>query len=182
MSKYKFSLHLLLAASLATGVFVTGCKKDDNETETENITKIVVHLTGITDPAFHGEFNWKDPDGDGGTAPTIDQIVLPANASYHAEIEVYDETKNPVEDVTEEIKAENKVHLFEYRSMLDALTIGSLNKDDDGKPFGRESTWTTTAAATGSLRILLHHEPTDKLAADPGGEIDFDVTFPVKVQ
>mgnify|MGYP006921776552 CR=1 FL=1 len=67
MSKYKFSLHLLLAASLAAGVFITGCKKDDNTTETENITKIVVHLTGITDPAFHGEFNWKDPDGDGGT-------------------------------------------------------------------------------------------------------------------
>lgn len=180
MNNIKFrqqSSFLLLA--LTAILFVTGCKKD-KETENEVITKVVVHLTG-TNTAFDQEFEAVDPDGDG-VFNSIDAIVLPVGETYHCRLHVYDETKNPVTDITEEIQAENTAHLFVYGTTVNALLFLHLNTDDNGEPFGLECNWVAALAGTGNVRIALHHEPTDKTASDPGGEIDFDVTFPVTVQ
>jgi len=178
MKHIKCSFFSLLLIGFCALSLITACKKD-NQTEQEFITKIVVHLSGA---GFDKEFVWQDRDGDGGVAPLIDTISIPANVQLSASLHVYDESQTPVNNVTEEIMAENTVHLFVYKNSVAGLTISDLNTDNDGKPFGLESKWTTTTASSGLVEILLHHEPIDKTAAEPGGEIDFDVAFPVKVK
>lgn len=178
MKKMQAKTLKLFAFMLGTAVLIGGCKKDE-ETEQENITKIIVHLTAA---GFDKEFEWADRDGAGGNAPVIDTIVVPANTQFDAHLHVYDESKSPVVDLSEEIEGESTAHLFVYKSSVTGLSVSDLDKDSNGNPFGIESVWSTGAAGTGSVRITLHHEPTDKNAAEPGGEVDFDVTFPVKVQ
>ncbi|MEY3194219.1 MAG: hypothetical protein RIQ78_316 [Bacteroidota bacterium] len=180
MNNTRFRLPtLLLLLAATTSVFTTACKKD-KATENEVITKVVVHLTG-TGSSFDTEFEAEDADGDG-VFNTIDSIKIPINTVFNSRIHVYDETKSPVVDISEEIEVENTAHLFIIQSFVAGLLISNLNTDDNGAPFGLESTWTTTDASTGSVQIRLYHEPTDKTAADPGGDVDFDIVFPVKVQ
>lgn len=176
-TKLRFS-NLFLALA-ATAVLFSACKKD-KATENEVITKVVVHLTGVGN-TFDAEFEAVDADGDG-IFNTIDQIELPLGSTFNCHLHVYDETKTPVDDITGEIEAENTVHLFVLKSTVGGLIISNLSTDNNGAPFGLESNWATTVAGTGTVQISLHHEPTDKTATDPGGEIDFDVTFPLKVQ
>jgi hypothetical protein len=161
-------------------LFIFSCKKDKT-TEEENITRIQIHLTGTNGSSFNKEFDWKDTNLDN-IADAIDTIVIPANTTFSAHVHVYDDTKTPVADLTEEIEAESNVHLFVFKPATTGLTISDLNKDAAGLPFGITSTWKSTETSNGTVRLLLHHEPVDKNAAEPGGEVDFDVTFIVKVE
>jgi hypothetical protein len=174
-SKKSF-IFLALAGML---LFANACKKDPQTAE-ENITTIEVHITGA---GFDKKFFWNDTDGDG-VANTIDSIVIPPNVSnLKGHLHVYDRSVTPEIDITEEIEEENKEHLFVYNVNLSNLVIKDLNTDADGKPFGITSVWATQAAGTGTVNIKLYHEPTDKNnAANPGGEVDFDVTFPVVIR
>ena len=169
------NLLLLVAASVI--YFIAGCKKDDTGTEQEQITKVVVHLTGVGGSTFDEEFEAEDPDGDGvwNTIPSLD---IPANTVFDVHIHVYD----GAEEMDDEIEAESTEHLFVYKVTGANLTIGDLSTDGNGEPFGIDSKWTTAGASTGNVRIQLIHEPTDKNTADPGGEVDFEVTFLVEVQ
>ncbi len=182
MNHSKMKLRNWLLAGLLAGLFFASCKKDDNTTEQENITTIEVHLTGTG--GFEDKFFWRDLDGSGGSAPEIDTIVIPAqNLDLNCHIHVYDESKNPVEDITEEIEEENTDHLFTYLITGANLTVVPDDVDNDGAPFNLETVWKSGAASTGTVRIRLFHEPSDKTDTNnPGGEVDLDVTFPVKIQ
>lgn len=171
-------LSALAALLLALTTF-SACKKDE-ETAEENITTIEVHLTGTN---FDKKFYWNDTDGDG-VANSIDEIQIPANTgNIQAHLHVYDRSVTPEIDITEEIEEESADHLFTYAVTGANLTIGSLNTDSANNPFGITSVWTTAAAGSGSVNIKLYHEPTNKTnATNPGGEVDFDVVFPVKIQ
>jgi hypothetical protein len=170
---------LLLLVAVAATLFTAGCKKDD-ATSGEVITKVVVHLTGIGNN-FDQEFEAEDSDGDG-VFNSIDTINLTAAEAYKCHLHVYDETKTPVEDITEEIEEESNDHLFVFTPAFTGLEVSNLNTDGNGAPFGLESIWVTALVGTGTIKIALHHEPTDKNAADPGGDVDFEVSFPVIVQ
>lgn len=172
----KIALRTLLFALLASGLFFTGCKKDDDDTAEENITKVEVHITGA---GFDKHFHWEDADGDGGNPPTIESIVLPPNVAYTAHIHIYDGDT----EITSEIEKESAEHLFTFTVVGADLMVNNLNTDSDGKPFGIESRWVAGNASMGSVSIKLLHEPTDKSnAANPGGEVDFDITFPLQIQ
>lgn len=180
-TKFQPTILLLLIAAIAS-VFTIGCKDNTVVTQEELITRVHVHLTSIASNTFDQEFEAKDPDGDG-IFNTIDEIVIPAGASYNCHLQVYDDSKTPVEDITTEIEAENTAHLFTFKPNITGLAINNLNKDTNGAPFGLESVWTTAnVAGSGTIQIKLIHEPTDKNATDPGGDTDFEVTFPVKIQ
>ncbi|MCE7921703.1 MAG: hypothetical protein DYG98_01485 [Haliscomenobacteraceae bacterium CHB4] len=168
------NLLLLLAASIT--LLFSACKKDE-ATEQELITKVVVHLTGTGSSLFNEEFEAEDPDGDGvwNTIPSLD---IPANTVFDVHIHVYDSN----EEIDDEIEAESNEHLFTYKVTGANLTVGDLSTDDNGAPFGIDSRWTSATASAGTVRIQLIHEPIDKNAADPGGEVDFEVTFPVQIQ
>lgn len=163
-------------------LFLTpGCKKDTS-TQQENITKIIVHLIGSG--GFDQEFAWSDPDGGDTGNASVEDIVIPAGTTdIKCHLHVFDESKSPVLDVSQEIEGESAVHLFIYK--LSGSAVSTIDYDDvdaNGKPFGLETKW-TAGTGTGSVNILLHHQPATKDdLTNPGGEIDFDVTFPVKVQ
>jgi PBP1b-binding outer membrane lipoprotein LpoB len=169
--------NLLMLAVVAGALFTPGCKKDDDGTEQEQINKVIVHLTGANGSLFNKEFEAQDPDGDG-TWNTIQMIDIPAGTTFDTHIHVVDGT----EEIDDEIEAESNDHLFTYSVTGANLVVTELNEDAAGNPFGMDSKWISGAASTGSIRIRLHHEPTNKNAADPGGEIDFEVSFPVTIQ
>lgn len=174
------TIRLFLVMALAVGFFNQGCDKHDH-TEGEVITRFVVHLTGIGN-SFNQEFEAKDDDGDG-VFNSIDPITLPIGSAFMCHLHVYDDTKNPVEDITEEIEAESNAHLFTYAVAGANIVVGNLNTDSNGAPFGLESIWTSAAASSGSVKITLYHEPTNKNSTtDPGGDVDVEVTFPVTIQ
>lgn len=174
---FKVTLLSVLLLSLA----VVSCKKDD-DTEQELITTVVVHLKA-TDGSFDQEFEWDDRDGDGGNAPTIDEIVLPAGKTYNCTLHFYDRSKTPELDITEEVSEENTEHLVVYAVSGANLTIAAADTDDNGKPFRLKTTWTAGAASNGTVKVTLRHEP-DKNAATPDttGEVDAEAEFVVKVQ
>jgi hypothetical protein len=173
---------LALVATVAlTAMLSTGCDKDDDTAE-ENITTIEVHLTGSG--GLDQKFFWDDTDGDG-SPNTLDTIVVPAfSSNIQCHLHVYDRSVSPEVNLTEEIEEESRDHLFRYTlSGVTNLTIGDLDTDPTGAPLGIRSVWTAgPAGQKGTLRLQLFHEPTDKNAADPGGDVDFDVNFPVVVR
>lgn len=178
----KFAFRALFLSVLFAGLSITGCKDKDDDTEQENITTVVLHFIG---PGFDREFEWNDLDGPGGNPPTVQTIELPpltGNITCH--VHVYDRSKNPAEDITEEIEEEADEHLVVY--LPDASISATWTYDDTdskGKPLGIKTKWTTNQPSNGNLRVILYHEPTNKdNLSNPGGEVDFDVTFPVRIQ
>ena len=182
MSNTKIALRTLSLSLLIAGLAVSGCKKDE-ETVQENITRIQVHLTGAN--GFDQEFEWSDPDGGDAANATVETIVIPASAgaTISCRLHIYDDTKTPVVDLTGEIEGESADHLFVFDVTGANIGIAYDDTDSNGKVFGLETLWTKGAASSGSVNIKLYHEPTDKNNLNaPGGEVDFDVSFPVTVQ
>lgn len=178
MNNTKIAFGALLLTLLSTNLFITGCKDDDSSTEQENITKVVLHFSG---PGLDAEFEWNDPDGPGGNAPEIDEITLPPlTGNINCHLHVYDSNR----DLTDEIAAEAAEHLIVYlpEASIDAVWTYA-DADGNGKPLGLETSWTTDQPSSGNLRVVLYHEPVNKGDLNnPGGETDFDVTFPVRIQ
>ena len=176
----KNSLKLFALLFLAITLTTTACKKDE-ETEEELITTVVLHLVAA-DGSLDQKYEWNDLDGDGGTVPTIDNIMLNSGVTYSCSVEVYNRSETPEEDITEEINAESAEHLFVYIPDGVDVTVVAADMDSNGDPFRLMTTWTAGAASVGSMNILLKHEP-DKGATDPNstGETDFDVSFPVRI-
>jgi hypothetical protein len=161
--------------ALATVLTLTSCKKHDDEQE--NINTIRLSLDGKV-------FTWSDTDGSGGNAPKIDTIKLSPNmAASDYKIEVLDGSVNPAKDYTAEIVEESNSHLFVLTVSGANLTLSNLSTDKGGKTFGQTGKMATGAASTGSLRIILKHEP-DKSSANPSntGETDADVILPIAIR
>ncbi len=162
---------------------VTACKPEQNTSnEEELITKVT--LTFKDAAAKETVFKWNDPDGATGTQkPTIDNINLVANSVYTATITLENGTVSPATNITSEVQSESNEHLFVYTFDKNNVSVEITDKDATGKPLGITTKVTTKAAGDGKLRIVLKHLPTDKNnAANPGGETDVDVEFPVSVK
>ncbi len=181
---------------IALGIFtfsalVTSCKKDKvaETNQEELITTFNIKLTPVGAGTVLN-FQVEDIDGDGGAAPIAQEIVLAPNKVYTAEMTMLDKTKNPVADITKEVKEEADDHQFYFTSSAGTnLAVTNLDKDSKGFPLGLTSTWTTGAASTGKIYILLKHKPGVKGANDPTtlGDTDIDTKeafdgFTVKIQ
>lgn len=185
-SLLKFSLLLFGASAL----LFTSCEKDkDEENEEEVIT--TMQLTFV--PVGGGTtvmYKFDDPDGPGGANPTKDEIVLQPNKTYNVTIQLLNKTANPVEDITSEVAAEAASHRFYYEPSAGSnITISNFNNDVNGVPLGITSTWTTGAAATGTVKITLRHyagNPPNKAANDPvnspKSSTDIEVEFSTRLQ
>lgn len=176
-----FSIKTLLMLTTLAALTFSSCK-DEEEPETELITTVGVLLSG---PGFNQSFYWNDLDGDGGNAPTIDTIRIPAlTGNIECRLDILDRSASPEVDIATEILAESDAHVFTYAaSNLDGLMIGDFDLDGNGAPLRFNSVWETGQPRNGTLTITLYHEPTDKSnAANPGGEVDFQVTFPVVIE
>lgn len=184
-----FSLFALLSALF----LMTSCNNDDDAPEPgndeEEITTLRITFQKVGSIATQ-TFTWRDLDGEGGNAPTIDNITLDADATYTATIQLLNENED--EDlndesynVTLEIEEEDDEHQFFYTISAGLnLTHTYNDEDDNGNPIGITNTLTTGAASTGTLRITLKHQPDIKTGTTTvnDGDTDIETTFQVAIQ
>ncbi len=174
----------------ATLLLLSGCGNDDadpvNENEEELITTVRLTFSSGTD-TFTAE--WKDEDGDGAMDPMVDDIVLASGTTYTMVLQILNESETPAENITEEIEEEAEEHQFFFVAS-DALnlTVEYDDEDADGNPVGLKNVFTAGGASTGTLTVILKHEPNKTAAGvrdgDPtnaGGETDIETTPPFNV-
>jgi hypothetical protein len=182
-NKHQFLL-LFVIASLS--LFITSCEKDpkpiDEPTnEGELITTVKIELTDSATGTLFRTFYFKDLDGEGGNAPSqFDTIKVNGNSTYLCKIFLLDESKNPAEDITEEIKEEADEHLFVFESSNQKIKVNITDKDKKNLPLGLESKWKTLNDLDGKLKITLKHQPNGiKNGSALLGETDVEVNFNV---
>ncbi len=176
----------ILMAMMAMAM-MAGCKKDEPAPveDNENLTTVKLKFTesGIT-----STFTFKDLDGAGGNAPTIDKISLKPNKTYTMVVEILDESKTPASIISDAIYDERDQHLFEYvPTPASILTVSTTDKDTRGLPVGLTASVKTVATGTGKLQVVLHHQPpvNGKIVKDGTfkiGSVDFDGAFEVEVK
>jgi hypothetical protein len=154
-------------------------------------------------------YMYKDPDGDGGQAAfyggsnqSDSVIMLSANNTYSVEMFLLDETKSPVDSISNEVKAEGDQHMLFYNHgnnlilnsgnpyavQLNGSNINVTYLDlDAGSPqrgIGLKTRF-RTSASTGlvknPLNIILRHQPSSKNGTYAPGDTDLDVSFKVVV-
>lgn len=177
----KFNAFYLLP--FAALFLLPACNDDDMEPENEEelITNMTFVLTSGSDVV---SLTFSDPDGDGGNAPTITGGTLAANTTYTGVITL----SSPDENITEEIEEEDEEHVFLFRatpaSLIESVTRNDA--DENGVGTGLQTTVVTGDAGSGTLRVVLRHEPNKAADLDDfdavGGETDIEVDFPLTVQ
>lgn len=185
MLKLKWALMAMLFVLLAS------CDKDDPEPVNEEEVITTVRLTFT--PARGGSAivaTFQDFDGAGGNSPIVTNPILSANTSYSVSVQFLNETQNPSEDITAEVADEAVDHqvFFEVGSGLN-FTYSYDDEDGNGNPIGLNGTVQTGTASSGSLAIVLVHQPNKSASGvaqgDPtnaGGEEDVRVTFTASIQ
>lgn len=185
---------------LAAALLLTGCKKDDptspgpDPNPQELITTIILQLTdttGNTANAVTAAF--RDLDGPGGNPPTVDTVRLKGGVGYDCRVVILDETKTPVDTVSNEVAEEGTAHRIWYSTAGGiAGRVAIVPIDNDGGtptplPIGLliRVNVSTAGAAAGTLRsVLKHYQPESTKRSDTNGslgETDFDVTFPISI-
>jgi hypothetical protein len=184
--------HILLLAAVFAFVF-SSCRRDrePEPLEQEVITTMTLRFVNTADATDTPTFTFRDPDGDGGSAPTtFDTIRLRPDATYHLMIELLDESGSPAENITEEVEEEGHEHQFFFSTQPTGLaTVTYADADKDGNPIGIHSRVSTNAQPTtdnnGKFRIMLKHALSKTAAGvkngdmtNVGGDTDVDISFP----
>jgi hypothetical protein len=200
------------AALLAMlGTTFTACKKDKKEdpapqqpappaNEAELITTMKITLrdtinnTSVT-------YVFSDLDGAGGNPATFgnsgaDSIInITANHVYEATILLLDQTKTPVDTISNEVEEEGADHMFFFNSIAPTGTpyntylsgsmtnIKYLDLDANNRGIGLSTEWTAPSMmmTKSPLTIELKHQPSVKDGSYAPGETDIQVGFKLKV-
>lgn len=195
-------------ALLALAMVSAGCGHDDDGHDHGNEEGVITTVRLTFTPTAGGAnvvASFNDPDGDGGSAPTVDPITLPAGA-YSLAAKFENGLETPPVDITAEISDEAEEHqVFLLGTAVSGpastqamapLTHSYADTDANGLPVGLANT-IAAAAGTGTLTVVLRHLPpvngmpvkvanlattvsSGGLAAI-GGSSDVEVNFPVTV-
>ena len=209
-----FSITMALLLMLAAS-----CKKDKKDpvkepTPTPDPQEVITTFKLLlTDSATntHFEYMFKDPDGDGGQAgfygpgsstQTDSVFTLEANKTYFGQIVLLDETKNPVDSISNEVTEEGEEHMFFYNhgnnSILNSgnpytvqlngsgikITYLDLDAGTPQRGIGLQTRWRTymsTGTTKHTLNGTLKHQPDAKDGTYAPGESDVSVDFKVMV-
>jgi hypothetical protein len=174
-------------------MIVVGCSSDDPEpvNQEELITTVTVTFTGTGSTTGSVVATFTDLDGPGGNSPVItNPVTLQANGTYAVTVAFLNEAESPAENITEEVSEESDEHqVFFVASSGLSLNYQYADTDSNNLPLGLLGTVTTGAASTGTLQVLLIHEPvktaTGVSAGNPtnaGGETDISVSFNMAIQ
>jgi hypothetical protein len=179
----KWNLMLLLAVTLS----FTQCKDAGEELTPDDENELITSVTlKFVEKGTANEltFAYKDPDGDGGNAPTrFDTIALKPNTTYAMTIEFLDESKTPADNITDEVKEESDKHLLVYTpSPATLLTYTYGDKDANNLNIGLVGEAATGAAGSGKLKVQLRHQPEGKNGSAALGSDDVNLDFNVKLQ
>lgn len=190
-----FAALLILPLAAACG---------DDTGDTINQQEVITTLTLTLTPDGGGAAvtaAFDDPDGDGGSAPTIDAISLADQTRYTLTVTLTNKLAEPDQDITAEVQAESGDHqLFFSGSAIDAGTVAYSygDKDGAGYPVGLSGSLTAQTSGSGQLTVTLRHVPpvngaavkTATLADDVKaggigalpGQTDVSATFDLTVQ
>ncbi len=142
-------------------------------------------------------FGASDPDGDGPEAMDLDPVVLEVDQSYQLFIKFSNDVDNI--DVTREVEDKGTEHMI-FFGFTEALfdqpegdgnidvrgdQVNYIDEDTNGLPIGLITGWqTSSGGTTGSLRIVLKHQPDSKTTTSgvDMGTTDIDLTFSVTVE
>lgn len=175
---------------------VIACTDDDDDTpsqsgnnnitpvDTELITTVQVIITDSATSTVEDTVEFRDTDGQGGNAPSIEAINLMNGNTYTVELKFLDESDPAdIEDKTAEILAEDDEHLVCFASS-NTTAISIERTDSDGTyEIGLSSKWKTlTTVSNASLNITLKHQPGVKDGSCAPGDTDIDVSFPLSIQ
>ncbi|MGY5353960.1 type 1 periplasmic binding fold superfamily protein [Wenyingzhuangia sp. IMCC45467] len=174
---------------MLVGLLLTSCKKDDPIIPNEE--EVITTLKYTLSPVLGGDdvvFIYKDINGNG-TSIDVTEGVLTKDTEYTGALTLLNETEDPAEDITLEVKKEGVDHQF-FFTVPEGLTINYTDTDENNNPVGLETSIVTSATfAGGNLTIVLRHEPNKSAEgvkngeiANAGGETDIEVTFNVDVQ
>ena len=180
--------YFLLMSGLILSVY--SCDPDEPEEgagEEEVITTLNLTLTATNGDVVTMRF--EDLDGDGGDEPTVTGGTLSANTNYAGSLELLNEAKDPVEDITEEVIEEDEVHQFFFSTTVPDIEVRYADEDANGNPLGQVIEVRTGDAGSGTFTVTLRHEP-DKFAdgvmsgdiSNAFGETDIEAEFNVTVQ
>ena len=163
----KITLILFLFSSL---IFQFSCKPEAPDGGEEEITTVTLTFTG--GPVV----SWKE----GEATPTI---TLEANKTYTVKASFLNESDpNDVEDITEEIRAENDEHIICYE-ISGGADLSISRTDSDGQyEVGLDTEWQTGAASTGNVNLILRHQPGVKDGSCTAGDSDVEVDFSLEIQ
>ena len=179
------------------------CDEGEGPTN-EVITTVVLNFVPSGGgPTLSPKFD--DPDGEGGAAPTIDPVNLPAG-SYALNVQFQNWLGTIPEEITDEVMDESDLHLLLFTgtavvgpatsNVTGPLRHAYADMDVNGLPVGLANTITATAGS-GELTVTLRHmppeEPPVKSATTVdmvktsgidsiGGSTDAAVNFTVTVQ
>ncbi|MDI1234218.1 MAG: hypothetical protein PSX81_08050 [bacterium] len=175
-----------IIAVIALGI--TSCKENTPtpsnppENETELITTVRLVFTDTSNQTVRVA-SFSDIDGPGGNAPTIfDTIKLQPNKVYKTKIYLLDETKNPVDSISNQVLTEGADHLFVFTKTGVNLLFNMTDADKNNLPIGLSSLWTAGANSFGSVTVVLRHQPGVKDGTVNPGETDVEIVFPCKIE
>jgi hypothetical protein len=185
----KFSLSRSVYPLIIGGILLSSCTKDPDDPVIPNEEEVITTLIYTLTPVSGGdtlEFRFTDLDGDGGDAPVISADTLAVNSNYTAHLSLLNEQETPAEDISQEVANEADEHQFFFLTDMNNLTIEYNDSDSNGNPVGLETLVSTTGGETGTLTIILRHEPAKDATGvsegditNAGGETDIEVTFNV---
>ncbi len=189
-------IRLNWLVSLMTAMMVvlvmSGCDSDDPDPvdEPELITTMNVTFTNTADASDVVTASFRDLDGEGGNDGVTTNPTLSANATYTVTIEFLNESETPAEDITAEVREEDEEHqVFFIAAAGLNFTYAYGDQDADNNPIGLTGTATIGAASSGTLDVVLVHEPMKSAAGvssgditNAGGEEDIRVPFTVTIQ
>lgn len=200
-------LNLRLLALLCAITSLVACSSDDDNTveapEEEEEVEVITDLTLIFTPVGGGDVvmaSAQDPDGEGiEDLEVLNDIVLAANTEYTLSYAILNGLDvDDVEDIAEEIEEEDDEHQIFYGFTEDIFSspmgdgnidtaadaVNYNDEDENGLNVGLSTSWTTGAAAMGTFRVRLQHQPDIKNAGTGAndGDTDFDVTFGLTIQ
>jgi hypothetical protein len=170
------------------------------EDSPEMITTVVLTFTP-TDGGVPIIGKAVDPDAEGIRDIENDgPVVLAAESTYILTVGMYNDLVNPGSDeynISAEVQQESAEHMlfFGWTGNAFANPSGDGNIDDrkdpvlyedadiHGLPLGLQTKWTTAAPSSGTLRILLKHQPGLKSenSTSEMGESDLNVVFDLKI-
>ncbi|HTF20517.1 MAG TPA: hypothetical protein VK658_20735 [Chryseolinea sp.] len=190
-------------ARLLTLLFLlTACEAEEptREDSPEMITTVIVTFTPIDggEPIIGKA---EDPDADGiRDIETDGPVELAAGATYILTLGMYNDLADPDSDeynISAEVEEEGAEHMLFFGwtgkvfanpsgdGNIDAREDPVLYEDADinGLPLGLRTKWTTATQSSGTLRIVLKHQPDLKSETSTSdmGESDLNVLFDLKV-
>lgn len=176
-------LSLLLVCSI-----FFACSDDDVAAinEEELITTVELTLINTNDMMNVVVYRFADNDGDGPNAPVLSSTGnLMSNSSYTGSVQFLNESISPSEDITAEVIEEADEHEVFYISSIADMAIVKDDVDNNNNPLGIMTSVQTGAVSTGTLTVVLRHEPmkpNDGTLLSAGGETDVEVVFDLAIQ